>query len=164
MLQSITKNLILFFWSAAVTVFSQSTTKQQVCGTDSCAKKSLSSLLRNWFWADLYRDERLFSPFFLSLQFNGDNSGLSQKAMCLFRSRVGDGQQKYNSFFPLCFRIKRWLFAGATDVECAGALAGTPLCRLTVISYLKLLHISSNKLPVKWVRKGWGTELKWAFD
>lgn len=31
-----------------------------------------------------------------------------------------------------------------------------------LISYLKLLHIYTAKLPGKWVRKDWGKELKWA--
>lgn len=62
------------------------------------------------------------------------------------------------------------LRCGAADAECAGRLSGTPLCRLTVISYLKLFHISSDKLTEKWMRKkpqSFGildAELKWALD
>lgn len=64
MLQAIIKCLKLCLWSVVLTVFMA--TKHQVCGTDICAKKSLFSLFRNWFWEDLVlqRWQTSFSPCF----------------------------------------------------------------------------------------------------
>lgn len=61
----------------------------------------------------------------------------------------------------VCFRCQNSVFrCGAAYSECAGTPAGTQICRVTVMSCLNLLHVSSTKPPVKWLRKDWGTELK----